>query len=98
MSYNAGGEEVQYFKCFYVYEIFLPLDDSLLFDHFMWAIIDRMPGYSNGYVATGHAMLGLTLAPATADLTADYITRGESDIDSTAFDPARFARPFSHDA
>lgn len=55
-------------------------------------IIGRMPGYSNGYVATGHAMLGLTLAPATADLIADCITRGESDIDSRAFDPARFAR------
>ncbi len=55
-------------------------------------VIGRMPDHANGYVATGHAMLGLTLAPVTADLIADLITRGNSDIESAAFDPGRFAR------
>lgn len=55
--------------------------------------IGPMPGYANGYVATGHAMLGLTLAPATAQMVADWITRGGSELPTRAFLPARFLRP-----
>jgi D-amino-acid dehydrogenase len=29
-------------------------------------LIDQVPGVRNAYVATGHGMLGVTLAPGTA--------------------------------
>lgn len=54
-------------------------------------VIGPLPGWANGYVASGHAMLGMTLAPVTAALIADWITRGGSDIEGAAFDPGRFA-------
>lgn len=53
--------------------------------------IGRLPGRDNIYVATGHQMLGMTLAPATGRALADLITTGGSDIDLAAFEPGRFA-------
>lgn len=32
-------------------------------------VIDKIPTIDNGYVATGHAMLGVTLGPATGKLS-----------------------------
>ena len=52
-------------------------------------LIGRLSGEL--YVATGHAMLGMTLAPATAELIARLIVRGESAPELAPFDPARFA-------
>jgi D-amino-acid dehydrogenase len=54
--------------------------------------IGRMPRYSNGYVAVGHGMLGITLAPVTGALIADWIIRGRTNIDASAFDPCRFTQ------
>lgn len=51
--------------------------------------IGRVPGAGNLYVATGHQMLGVTLAPATGAAIADLILDGRSDVDLTPFDPAR---------
>jgi D-amino-acid dehydrogenase len=39
-------------------------------------LIDRVPGTSNAYVATGHGMLGVTLAPATAVAVAEMVATG----------------------
>jgi D-amino-acid dehydrogenase len=55
-------------------------------------VIGRAPGYDNLYIATGHAMLGVTLAPGTAQAIADLITEGASRLPIEAFAPARFIR------
>ena len=52
--------------------------------------IGRLPGFSNVYVATGHQMLGVTLAPSTGHALAQLLLDGRSDIDLAPFDPARF--------
>lgn len=53
-------------------------------------IIGRMPRFANGYVATGHGMLGVTLAPVTAELIADFILTGRGGDEAMPFDPQRF--------
>ncbi len=54
-------------------------------------IIGRLPGVDNVFVATGHGMLGITLAPATAHLVADLV-QGRANPDLVRpFDAARFA-------
>ena len=52
--------------------------------------IGPAPGLENVYVATGHQMIGITLAPATAHAIAQLITEGTSTTDLTPFDPGRF--------
>ncbi|WP_198543420.1 FAD-dependent oxidoreductase [Pseudofrankia sp. BMG5.36] len=39
-------------------------------------VLDRVPGYDNAYVATGHGMLGVTLAPASGRALADFLLTG----------------------
>ncbi len=48
------------------------------------------PGSERIAIATGHNMLGLTLAPVTGTLIAGLLTGGGPAIDLRAFDPARF--------
>lgn len=52
--------------------------------------IGRLPGLSNVYVATGHQMLGVTLAPSTGHALAQLLLEGRPEIDLAPFDPARF--------
>jgi D-amino-acid dehydrogenase len=54
-------------------------------------VIGRLPGYRNLIVASGHAMLGVTLAPATGEAVAELITTGHVPEVVAPFDPARFA-------
>ena len=54
--------------------------------------IGRAPGWDNLYVATGHAMLGVTLAPVTGLAVAELMTGASSSFDLRPFDPARFDR------
>ena len=54
-------------------------------------VIGWAPGYRNIAVASGHAMLGVTLAPATGEAVADLLTTGELPELARPFDPARFA-------
>ncbi len=54
-------------------------------------VIGRAPGYDNLYVATGHGMLGVTLAPATGVAMAELIHSGETALDLRPFDPNRFS-------
>jgi D-amino-acid dehydrogenase len=53
-------------------------------------IIGRPHGIDNVVFATGHAMKGLHLAPATAYLVADLLTGRKPEQDLTPFSPDRF--------
>ena len=53
-------------------------------------IIGRVPGLSNAVLATGHNMLGLSLAPVTGKLISEIIQEGDSHIALDAFSPSRF--------
>ena len=52
--------------------------------------IGRAPGFRNLLLASGHAMLGVTLAPATAAALADLYVSGHPPDVLQPFDPARF--------
>lgn len=53
-------------------------------------VIGAIPGYSNAIVASGHGMLGLTLAPSTAKAVAQLV-RGDRPTELIAsVSPARF--------
>ena len=54
-------------------------------------IIGRVPRLSNALLATGHNMLGLTLAPVTGKAIADLIAERPTDIPLEALSPARFS-------
>ncbi|HEX9893605.1 MAG TPA: FAD-binding oxidoreductase, partial [Gemmatimonadales bacterium] len=53
-------------------------------------LLGRLPGFENHYIATGHAMLGVTLAPATAEAMAELMTGIGPAPELAAFDPGRF--------
>jgi D-amino-acid dehydrogenase len=53
-------------------------------------VIGRLPEYHNLIVASGHAMLGVTLAPATGEAVAELVTTGRAPDVIAPFDPARF--------
>jgi D-amino-acid dehydrogenase len=55
-------------------------------------LIGPLPGLAGIHLATGHATLGITLAPATGELLSKLLLEGERDPLLSAFDPARFAR------
>ena len=52
-------------------------------------LIGALPGLDDIYLATGHGMLGVTLAPATANLLAPLVLEGRAAPELTPFDPAR---------
>lgn len=52
-------------------------------------LIGPTPRDPTVFVATGHGMLGITLAPATAALLAPLVLEGRRDPALTPFDPAR---------
>jgi D-amino-acid dehydrogenase len=51
--------------------------------------VSRCPGL---FIATGHAMMGLTLGPVTGKLMAECVLDGASSMDITALHPERFSR------
>lgn len=53
-------------------------------------VIGRLAPFGSVYVASGHAMLGLTLAPRTGALLADMILDGREPEALLPFSPARF--------
>jgi len=53
-------------------------------------IIGRVPKLKNGFLATGHNMLGLSLAPATGRLIAELVTGQPNHIDALPYSPLRF--------
>ena len=40
-------------------------------------LVDRLPTVANAYAATGHGMLGVTLAPSTAAALRELMETGE---------------------
>jgi len=55
-------------------------------------IIGRVPALDNALLATGHNMLGVTLAPVTGRLIAELVDECKPHIDTAAFSPDRFQR------
>ncbi len=53
-------------------------------------IIGRAPRLANAFLATGHNMLGVTLAPATGRLIAEMVAGEKTHIDAAPFSPSRF--------
>lgn len=53
-------------------------------------VIGPLPAMPNVIAATGHAMLGVTLAPATGELVADMLEGRPLPAFTAAFSPARF--------
>ena len=52
--------------------------------------IGQVPGQTKVFVATGHAMSGLTLGPVTGSLIADLVTGVTPAVDIRPLEPARF--------
>jgi D-amino-acid dehydrogenase len=55
-------------------------------------IIDRAPGYKNLLIATGHGMLGITLAPVTGKLISQLACGEAPDIDLAPLQVTRFKK------
>lgn len=54
-------------------------------------LIGRVPGFQNLLVAAGHAMLGITLAPATAEALGEMVDDERIPAVLHPFDPGRFS-------
>ena len=54
-------------------------------------IIGPIPASNNGYLATGHNMLGMSLATSTGRMIAEMLCGDEPHIDATPFSPSRFS-------
>lgn len=55
-------------------------------------ILGKVPGLSNMFLATGHAMSGIYMSLATGLHMSELIIEGKSGIDLTPFSPVRFNR------
>ncbi len=53
-------------------------------------VMGRVQGFNNLFVASGHSMLGLTLAASTAEVMADLMKTGTASELLTPFSPDRF--------
>ena len=53
-------------------------------------VIGRVPGCQSVYVAAGHSMLGVSMAPATAELVTALLCDTKASIDPEPYNPARF--------
>jgi D-amino-acid dehydrogenase len=53
-------------------------------------VIDRIPHRAELYVAAGHGMMGMSLAPATGRIIADLLNGRNPQIDISAFRLQRF--------
>ena len=55
-------------------------------------IVGHADGVANLVLATGHAMLGIALAPVTGEIVADLVTGASARHDAAPFSPLRFRR------
>ncbi len=53
-------------------------------------VVGSLPGCDGAFIATGHAMLGLTLGPITGKLITEYVLDGKPSFDTHALRPGRF--------
>ena len=51
-------------------------------------VMGRLPLYDNVFVSTGHAMLGVTLAPASGEAMAELVEVGQTRRYSSPWFPA----------
>jgi D-amino-acid dehydrogenase len=54
-------------------------------------VIDKSPQYDNLYLAAGHNMLGLSMAPATGKLVAELVAGETPHLDPSPYSIARFS-------
>jgi D-amino-acid dehydrogenase len=54
-------------------------------------VLDRLPSFENLFIATGHSMLGITLAPASGRAMADFVLSGRRPDLLKPFQAQRFA-------
>jgi len=54
-------------------------------------VVGRVPGREGIFVAAGHFMKGIMLAPVTGKILAELITEGRTGLPIEALDPGRFA-------
>ncbi|MCS0787615.1 FAD-dependent oxidoreductase [Cytobacillus firmus] len=59
-------------------------------------IIGKVPSLNNLFIASGHAMSGISMALSTGCVMSDLITKGKSDIDLTPFRLDRFSSKKTH--
>ena len=52
--------------------------------------LGKAPDRNNVIIATGHAMMGLSLAPVTGQLVADLVEKKKPSLDLSSLKPARF--------
>jgi len=52
--------------------------------------VGAIDGFSNFYASTGHAMMGISMAPSSGKLLTDLITYGKSELSSDLINPNRF--------
>lgn len=52
--------------------------------------IGRARSYSNVIIATGHAMMGLSLGPGTGRIVSDLVDERKTEVDIALFDPNRY--------
>ncbi len=57
-------------------------------------IIDRSPAYADVWIAAGHNMLGVSMAPATGKLIADMLAGTAPQLDLAPYSLDRFSRGF----
>ena len=55
-------------------------------------VIGKLAGASNLFIASGHAMQGVTLAPNTGRAVAELILDGSASVNLNDFNPERFSR------
>ncbi|MFQ5528310.1 MAG: NAD(P)/FAD-dependent oxidoreductase [Thermoanaerobaculia bacterium] len=55
-------------------------------------VIGRLPEQDNVFIAGGHQMMGIFLAPSTGRVIAELIVDGESSVDLEPFAPNRFRK------
>jgi D-amino-acid dehydrogenase len=57
-------------------------------------VMDRVPGFTNAYLATGHSTLGITLAAVTGAHLAGFVAKGTAPPELRPFRfPSYFSRP-----
>lgn len=55
-------------------------------------VLGLIPDSQNAFVATGHGMVGVSMAPVTGKIMSDLISTGITDFDIEPFDPRRFSK------
>ncbi|MEH6989432.1 NAD(P)/FAD-dependent oxidoreductase [Cytobacillus firmus] len=60
-------------------------------------VLGAIPSFTNLFVASGHAMSGISMALSTGSVMSDLISNGKSDIDLAPFAPDRFNTKLQND-